>query len=72
MKARDAARQSAITELRKCIKPGDTLFTKLEHVSRSGMSRVIQVVQIKPASNGYEPPPADISLPIGDGKQPKP
>jgi hypothetical protein len=34
--------QQALTMLRGFLKRGDTVFTSLEHVSRSGMQRVIQ------------------------------
>lgn len=34
-------RDQARDELRKIIKPGDTVYTILRHVSRSGMSRII-------------------------------
>jgi hypothetical protein len=34
----------AIAELREWLKPGDTVFTILRHVSRSGMQREISVV----------------------------
>lgn len=37
----------AIERLRKEIKPGETLRTILRHVSSSGMSRSISIVQIK-------------------------
>lgn len=37
-------RQDAIDKLRQWYKPGDTVYTILEHVSRSGMSRQIRVV----------------------------
>lgn len=36
--------QEAIAQLREIIKPGDTLYTILRHVSRSGMQREISVV----------------------------
>lgn len=39
-------KDEAIARLREWIKPGDTLFTVLRHVSRSGMNRVIEVVKI--------------------------
>ena len=42
-------RQEAIDQLRQWIKPGDTVYTILEHVSRSGMSRSIRVVLLKHA-----------------------
>lgn len=44
--AKAAVRQEAIEKLRTWIKPGDTVYTQLKHVSRSGMQRVIQVVKI--------------------------
>lgn len=44
--AKNAVRQEAIDKLRKMLKPGDTLHTQVKHVSRSGMSRVIQVMKI--------------------------
>lgn len=40
-------RREAIKHLRASVKPGDTLYTDLQHVSRSGMLRVIQVIQIE-------------------------
>src|SRR5689334_18414675 len=36
----------AVLNLKKWIKPGDTLYTEIKSVSRSGMSRVIQVIKI--------------------------
>ena len=38
--------EEAITRLRETLKPGDTVYTILRHVSRSGMSRSISVVQV--------------------------
>lgn len=46
-KAQEAERQEAIERLREWIKPGDTVYTVLDHVSRSGMSRNIRVVLLK-------------------------
>lgn len=43
-KAQRAERDEAITKLREWIKPGDTVYTILDHVSSSGMSRAIRVV----------------------------
>lgn len=43
-KQSEAERQQAIADLRGMIKPGDTVFTILRHVSRSGMSRSISVL----------------------------
>lgn len=45
-KASDKAKDEARIQLRKWIKPGDTVHTILDHVSRSGMSRTIRVVLI--------------------------
>jgi hypothetical protein len=39
--------EAAIKSLRKIFKPGDTVFTIARHVSRSGMSRAISVIQVK-------------------------
>ena len=47
MKTRDAERQSAIEELRQMLKPGDTVYTVLRHVSRSGMTRGIDCYLIR-------------------------
>ncbi len=47
-----AERQAAIDSLRKIIKPGDTVYTILDHVSRSGMSRNIRVVVPQSHENG--------------------
>lgn len=41
------AQEEAIERLRKEIKPGDTLHTIARHVSSSGMSRSISIVQLK-------------------------
>lgn len=40
-------KQEAIQRLREEIKKGDTLWTQLNHVSQSGMTRHISVRQIK-------------------------
>jgi len=37
------AQHAAIDELRAMLKPGDTVYTTLKHVSRSGMMRVIDL-----------------------------
>jgi len=42
MKADEKAR--LVTELKEVLKPGDTVYTKLNHVSKSGMMRVIEVM----------------------------
>ena len=38
--------QLAIERLRKWIRPGDTIYCILRHVSRSGMMRVIDLVKV--------------------------
>jgi hypothetical protein len=43
-KAQQAERNDAIEKLRGWLKPGDTVYTILDHVSASGMSRAIRVV----------------------------
>lgn len=37
-------RAKLANELREILKPGDTVYTKLNHVSKSGMMRVIEVM----------------------------
>lgn len=46
-KAQKQERDEAIAKLREWIKPGDTVYTILRHVSRSGMQREIGVVLLK-------------------------
>lgn len=46
-KVRDAEKQSAKEHLLGLLKPGDTVYTTLDHVSRSGMTRVISCKVIK-------------------------
>jgi hypothetical protein len=43
-KAQQRERDEAIAQLREWIKPGDTVYTILDHVSASGMSRAIRVL----------------------------
>jgi len=40
----DSEKARIVRELREILKPGDTVFTKLNHVSRSGMTRSIEVM----------------------------
>jgi hypothetical protein len=42
-----AYRQSTIDELKQWIKPGQTVYTNVQHVSRSGMLRNISVYIVK-------------------------
>lgn len=44
---RENAKQSRIIELRAMLSPGDTVYTTLKHVSRSGMMRVIDLRVIR-------------------------
>lgn len=46
-KAQIAERDEAIAKLREWIKPGDTVYTVLDHISASGMSRAIRVVLLQ-------------------------
>ena len=43
-KVQQAEQAEAITKLRGWIKPGDTVYTVLDHVARSGMTRHIRVL----------------------------
>ena len=55
-KAQRAERDEARAKLREWLKPGDTVYTVLRHVSRSGMQRTIQLIQIddgEPSWLGY-------------------
>ena len=54
MNAKEAAMVEACAKLREWIKPGDTVYTILRHVSRSGMMRVVSVVLVKRDENGVE------------------
>lgn len=47
MKVSKSEREEALARLREMVKPGDTLHTVLRHVSRSGMSRGIDVYRIE-------------------------
>jgi hypothetical protein len=44
---KELRQQECIEALQKYLKPGDTVYTKLNHVSRSGMYRVIDLYTIK-------------------------
>ena len=43
-KAQQKGRQDAIEHLRELLKPGNTVYTVLRHVSRSGMQRAISPI----------------------------
>lgn len=53
-KAQKAERDEQIARLHEWVKPGDTVYTILEHVSRSGMSRHIRLLLLKPDSDMRE------------------
>lgn len=59
-KANEAARADAQAKLREWLKPGDTVYTILRHVSRSGMSRTIGVVLLQPDDRGANRPLVDL------------
>lgn len=40
-------KEEAVEKLKEAIKPGDTLYTQLHHVTKSGMTRYIGVRAIK-------------------------
>ena len=46
-KKQSAERQEAITRLRETLKPGDTVYTVLRSVSRSGMNRKIDLYKLE-------------------------
>lgn len=46
-RGKDIPRAQAIADLESILKPGDTLYTTLRNVSRSGMQRVIDVHLIR-------------------------
>ena len=54
----------AIAQLREWIKPGDTVYTVLRHVSRSGMQRIIGVVIMR-EDGGMLHPNYAVSLACG-------
>jgi hypothetical protein len=53
-KAQKQEQQEAIKRLREEIKPGQTLHTISRHVSSSGMSRSISVIQIKRGGQPFD------------------
>lgn len=63
-RAMQAERQEAIALLREWVKPGDTVYTILRHVSRSRMQREIGVVLIQSGATLH--PDYLISVALGD------
>ncbi len=57
MVATKAESREAVDRLHEWVKPGDTLYTILRHVSRSGMSRIIDVVGIDREETGPDGSP---------------
>lgn len=56
MNTKKQAQIDAIKDLQELLKPGDTVYTQLKHVSSSGMSRIIGLVVIRdnePRHIGY-------------------
>jgi hypothetical protein len=53
-KQTEQEKADAIKQLRSEIKPGTTLRTILRHVTKSGMSRSVSVIQIKRDGSTYE------------------
>lgn len=47
MKISKNDKMEALSDLRAMLKPGDTIYTRLKHVSRSGMMRVIDLFVIR-------------------------
>jgi hypothetical protein len=47
MSEKERQRQEAIERLKEMIKPGDTIYTSVKHVARSGMYRTIAVYLIQ-------------------------
>jgi len=47
MSSRTNQRAEAIERMRRWIRPGDTLYCVMRHVSRSGMTRVIDLLAIQ-------------------------
>ena len=62
MRKNDDERQAAIAVLREWMKPGDTVFTVLRHVSRSGMQREIGVVLVRPESHSHFPADSTVTV----------
>ena len=53
MTKKETEKRDAIEYLKKSINKGDTLFTITTHVSKSGMSRNIKILDIKEGNPSY-------------------
>lgn len=47
MRVSKSAQSEALADLRSMLKPGDTVYTRLNHCSKSGMMRVIDLFVIR-------------------------
>jgi hypothetical protein len=54
MKTKDKERMEAVERLREWLKPGDTVYTIMRHVSRSGMQREISLRYFGDRSEPYD------------------
>ena len=52
MKVSKSQQAESIAQLREWIKPGQTIYTVLDHVSRSGMLRHIRLILMEPQADG--------------------
>lgn len=59
-KAQKEERAQAIVRLREMIEPGDTVYTILRRVSRSGMSREVSVMLLSPDERPGKNPVVDL------------
>lgn len=50
-RASKSDREAAIARLHEYLNPGDTVYAIVRHVSRSGMSRVIQFLKMSPSGD---------------------
>jgi len=48
-------KQEAIDKLRGWLRPGQTLYYSIEHVSRSGMQRIVRIKSIEPSKEPGQP-----------------
>ena len=60
MNAEQTERTEALARLRTWVKPGDTVYTVLRHVSRSGQQRSISLVVLEDDGRGNGPEPREI------------
>lgn len=63
-----ARKAESLTYLRKLLKPGDTVYTVLRHVSRSGMSRRIDLYKMSKDGPIWITGPVGRALDYNEGK----